>query len=114
MDGGAECAVCYSAAAGMQCAKTRRDDDDGDGRRRGRTMARTSDGEERALAMLLSRKVSTRINESEVGRVASQTRKWNKTELEGERASCLSSTRADARRFIAGAIHPTSTLRNDR
>ena len=77
-------------------------------------MARTSDGEEWALAMLLSRKVSTQINESEVGCVASQTHKWNEMELKGERASCLSSTRADTRRFIAGAIHTTSILRNDR
>jgi hypothetical protein len=58
-------------------------------------MARTSDGEERALAMSLSRKVSTRINESKVGRVASQTRKRNETELKGKRASCLTRTETE-------------------
>ena len=77
-------------------------------------MVRTSDGEEWALVMSLSQKVSTQINESEVGRTASQTRKWNETELKGEQASCLSLTRADARCFIAGMIHTTSTLWNDR
>ena len=42
-------------------------------------MTGTDDGEEQALAMSLSQKVSTRINESKVGRVASQTRKRNET-----------------------------------
>ena len=46
--------VRYSAAAGVRCAKMQCNDDDRDGRQRGRMMVRTSDGEEWALAMSLS------------------------------------------------------------